>query len=359
MVLHCAKRRYSACGSDQSLANMAQSRIGLLFLMAAVPFMSEAAEIEAPRITFDSTVFEFGRVKAGEVVKHVFNFTNIGKASLDILAVKPGCGCTTAGEWTKRLEPGKSGVIPLEFSSAAFSGDVDKIATVTCSDPLQTNIVLELKGTVWKPIEVIPSLAIFQVTEELQTKLTNVLRIISHFAEPVGLWNAESVNPAFEAVLRTNQPGKEYELQVVAVPPFTASYTAATITLRTSSESPLLTVQVGAALLPVLSVVPERLKLPAGPLKTPVTSFVTIRNNGTNKLAILDTRVDAEGAHADKQEIEPGRYFTVAAKFDAGFQLRPDQQVAVIVKTDHPRHEVIRVPVVQDDRAAAAHVGKK
>src|SRR2546425_5861545 len=52
-----------------------------------------------PKIQFASTEFDFGKVEAGFAVKHDFLFTNIGRATLEIRDVRPGCGCTAAGKW--------------------------------------------------------------------------------------------------------------------------------------------------------------------------------------------------------------------------------------------------------------------
>src|SRR5712671_5552659 len=54
----------------------------------------------SPKIVFETPVFDFGRARAGDPVKHTFVFTNTGDALLEVTGVVPGCGCTTAGEWT-------------------------------------------------------------------------------------------------------------------------------------------------------------------------------------------------------------------------------------------------------------------
>ncbi len=51
-------------------------------------FMLGAAE-NPPAITFDSTVKDFGNVTEGEVLKHVFTFSNTGGAELEIFKVEP------------------------------------------------------------------------------------------------------------------------------------------------------------------------------------------------------------------------------------------------------------------------------
>lgn len=45
---------------------------------------------EVPKITFESSVFDFGRVKAGTRIQHDFVFTNTGNGALEILKAKAG-----------------------------------------------------------------------------------------------------------------------------------------------------------------------------------------------------------------------------------------------------------------------------
>ena len=112
-----------------------------------------------PKIQFATREGDFGRVRNGEIVKYTYWFTNTGDQVLKILNVAPGCGCTTAGDWTKTVEPGKTGSIPIQFQTANFNGPVTKFITVTCDDKSQSTVVLQLKGTIWKPIDVNPSLS--------------------------------------------------------------------------------------------------------------------------------------------------------------------------------------------------------
>src|SRR5216110_2475601 len=76
-----------------------------------------AATISPPgasgaKIQFAEATFDFGKVKGGEVVRHDFVFTNNGTAALEIKDVRSGCGCTTAVNWDRQVEPGKTGVMP-------------------------------------------------------------------------------------------------------------------------------------------------------------------------------------------------------------------------------------------------------
>ena len=101
------------------------------------PQPSPTAGGVGPKIKFANTVHDFGRISGGDITKCDFVFTNVGDKTLEITDVRPGCGCTTAGAWTRQVEPGKTGTIPLQFNSANFHGAVTKTATVTCNDPSQ------------------------------------------------------------------------------------------------------------------------------------------------------------------------------------------------------------------------------
>jgi len=300
-----------------------------------------------PRAVFEATNFNFGRIKAGEIVRHDFVFTNRGEPLLEIMEVKPGCGCTTAGDWDKGVKPGGTGRISVQFNSGACEGLVSKSAVLTCNDPRQSNVVLQLSGTVWKPISITPATAFFQPTEETQVKETRILRIVSNLEGPVTLSDLECSDRSFEVEFKSIKPGREFELLVSSTPPFASRRaSSAVITMKTSSsEAPLIEARAYSMVQPVLAIIPQQIILPPSPLAGSVTSLVTVRNNGTNLLALSDARMDAPGVKVEVRESESGRQFTLAVKFPPGFKVAPGREAVVTAKSDHPRFPVIKVPV--------------
>ncbi len=81
-------------------------------------------------IALSESNFDFGKIKKGDKVEHIYEITNTGTNPLVISEVKPGCGCT-APDFTKEpIMPGKKGKITLHFDSTNFDGNVSKYADV-------------------------------------------------------------------------------------------------------------------------------------------------------------------------------------------------------------------------------------
>ncbi len=305
-------------------------------------------ETSGAKVQFAELAHDFGRLSSGEVVRHDFVFTNTGAATLEIKDVRPGCGCTTAGSWDRRVEPGKTGIIPLQFNSTGFNGTIAKTVIVISNDPSQTNVVLQIKGLIWKPLEVTPTMAAFNVYSEGQTNDTRILRIVNHLDESIELSDVKSTNQSFQAKLKTVRPGKEFELHITAVPPFTSNTTVATVSVKTSApQMPLINVSAYIMVQQPVLVAPAQITVPTGRLSAGLSSSIKILNKGTNSLVLSDPSVNSPGTKVRLQEIQPGQVFSLMVNFPAGFQTKPDKQIEVTVKSNHPRFPLIKVPVIQ------------
>lgn len=96
--------------------------------------------------------YDFGTVKEGAKVVHVYEFKNAGDQPLQILRAEASCGCTTP-EWTKTpVLPGKTGTIKVTFNTEGKAGPSIKEITIQSNavqaDKSKERYVLTLKGTV-------------------------------------------------------------------------------------------------------------------------------------------------------------------------------------------------------------------
>ena len=90
-------------------------------------------------LRFLSTEHDFGQVKEGAKVAHVFEVQNTGKADLLIQSVNPSCGCTTPKYEKKPIQPGKKGTIEVVFDTKGRLGNQRKsIMVVTNTEPPNT-----------------------------------------------------------------------------------------------------------------------------------------------------------------------------------------------------------------------------
>ena len=302
-----------------------------------------------PRIHFETTQPDFGRARKGELVKYTYNFTNTGDRVLHVTNVTPGCGCTRAGDWTKEVEPGKSGIIPIQLNTANFQGHVTKFVTVTCDDKSVPNgmIQLMLKGEIWTPIEVSPQYLNFMVPADAPSGSGRV-SITNQTEQPLYLSDAKCSNPAFTAELQTNAPGRGYSLVINRVPPLKPGVAQTQVTLKTSwTNPPVLTVICWANVMPPVTILPAQLTLPRPPLPNHTPFTITIQNATTNHMVLTDPTVNIKDVKVELREIQPGHYFNALLTFPPDFEIPSGEHVEFTAKTSLAKYPVITVPVIQ------------
>jgi hypothetical protein len=107
----------------------------------------------APAIKFENVNFNFGNLKRGETITHEYNFTNEGKSNLLIRKVMPSCGCTAVNTSDQVISPGNSGIIRANFNSTGYTGKQNKTITVITNDPVNSKIILWIRGDVVDPAQ--------------------------------------------------------------------------------------------------------------------------------------------------------------------------------------------------------------
>lgn len=93
-----------------------------------------------PKIEWDKTRHNFGKVEKGGKVMYMFKLTNVGDADLIITDAKASCGCTVPVRPKEPIAPGESDEIQIEFSANTignFNKQISVIAnTVPNMEPL-------------------------------------------------------------------------------------------------------------------------------------------------------------------------------------------------------------------------------
>ena len=137
------ERRVATLESENTAANQpARSNVSL----ASNP---EKINDNTPKPVFsvESNEFDFGTVKEGEIVNHIFKFTNTGKSPLVIDKATASCGCTVP-EWPKHpIGVGETGEIKVRFDTKGKPNQQIKTVSIMANtEPTLTR--LRIKGFV-------------------------------------------------------------------------------------------------------------------------------------------------------------------------------------------------------------------
>ena len=115
-----------------------------------------AAEEKSPRLTIVEPVKEYGEVAKGDKLDWSFLIKNTGTADLQIIAAKPGCGCTVA-DFDKVIKPGETGKVTAHVDTTAFAGPIAKTVTLETNDPSSPSSTLTIHAVVKPYVEAYPA----------------------------------------------------------------------------------------------------------------------------------------------------------------------------------------------------------
>lgn len=130
--------------------------LGIFFSgILAVSAQEAASNPNAPEITFENEVIDYGTIEHNADGNREFKFKNTGKEPLIITNCAGSCGCTVP-TWPKEpIRPGQSATIKVKYATDRV-GAFEKTVTVT-SNAKSASKVLKIKGVVKAPAETAPS----------------------------------------------------------------------------------------------------------------------------------------------------------------------------------------------------------
>ena len=112
------------------------------------PPMSREEFEMTPRISLGEQVYDFDKVKAGEVVTTTYEVVNNGLSVLNIRKLDTNCSCLKAELKKNDLAPGESTLIEVALNTENRRGNQQKAITVYSNDPTSPVQRLTIKGRV-------------------------------------------------------------------------------------------------------------------------------------------------------------------------------------------------------------------
>lgn len=253
----------------------------------------------------DSSVYRFGTVWTDSNFSHDFHFKNVGDAPLKVLSWKAHCSCSTAGDYTKVVQPGETGVFPYNLSTKNAEGDLSRNLNVFFNDPNMPEWKLYMTGYVKDicSIEVVTDgrvgsddpaglqkisglKANFEEITKNET-LFRVLKLVNTSEHsPLELKMMPVAGGRFEATLNETKPGEEWELTIVGSPPWRTGYNNGLIRFRTNvPEKPTWAVPIYARLPERIEVVPSKI-IANMKRATAKTRPIRIKNHGDTPIKV-------------------------------------------------------------------------
>lgn len=105
---------------------------------------SNVPQGDVPEFKFEESSYDFGSITEGDVVEHIFKFTNTGEAPLIIQSASASCGCTVPNYPREPIAPGETGEIQVKFDSSNKPGIQNKTVSITANtDPSITRLTIK------------------------------------------------------------------------------------------------------------------------------------------------------------------------------------------------------------------------
>jgi Protein of unknown function (DUF1573) len=135
---------------------MLSRKFAALLLLLALPTLVSAGN--GPKISFEKTEHDYGKVLYGDTVTTEFVFTNEGDETLVIEKLHASCGCTKALIGSKEIPPKGGSKIRASFDTIGLrAGKKKKTVYVHTNDPKAPRTKLHLYADVVRHVSVAPA----------------------------------------------------------------------------------------------------------------------------------------------------------------------------------------------------------
>lgn len=343
--------------SSRIAAHRCAAKWGRVLAIAATGWMALSAvaqeEMKAddngakrgPVAKVDSPIHDFGEVWTDKTLEHSYTITNIGDEVLKIMQVKPSCGCTVAGPYPKEINPGESGQVPFKLNSAKLRGKFSKTISVKTSDEKAGLMRWTLTGSVKHFIEVNPTMAQFGQVDS-DTESTKTVKIINNTLKTMKLTLADTnaKSETFDAELVEVTPGKEYDLNIKAHPPFTPKLNRHLFKVDTNlDEQKSIDIICMANYPPRMEFQPDSVVVQ--PVARDVVRKVRLRNNGEKPVNLKSAEVDDARITVESKPIQEGKQYELTITIPANYEPGGNGDATVSVKTDDAEYGEMKLPV--------------
>jgi hypothetical protein len=166
-----------------------------------------------PRLEFEKTSHDFGRISLVQSVNAKFAFKNAGDATLKLTEVTTSCGCTEATAEPRTLEPGQTGEITFTVKMTSARSLIKNHIFVESNDPNNP------KADLLVQVDYVPLFEILPILVRLDMRLGQVTNATAKIrrtdGKPLGLIKLEPSKPWIKATLDPETKSDATEARVL------------------------------------------------------------------------------------------------------------------------------------------------
>jgi hypothetical protein len=165
----------------------------------------------APKIFFESTLYDFGPVAPKSSNTCEFKFENMGAAVLEINDISKTCGCTVFELEKKKYAPGEKGTIKVTYNADPSSGPRTRHLYVFSNDPANPRVELTIKAIIAEKVTYEPDKLSFMLKSKSTGEVD--LKIKSLDGKPFSITKFEATSNAVTADFDSNYKAAEIVLK--------------------------------------------------------------------------------------------------------------------------------------------------
>ena len=291
----------------------------------AVGFGNVAIADGIPKIQFDQTMYDFGKISEGESIRGSFKFKNAGDGVLKMGQLSTSCGCTIAALKKDSLAPGETAEVAFTMTLRGLKGALRKTIRMPSNDPQNPVSVLTIKGE-YTPLYEISPLTLRADVPRGGTKGDLSAKVIRTDGKPVQIQRIETSNSSIIARVHPGDDatGTTARIQVEVrggdtprrFNEFISVYAGA------STDTPVARIFVSGRVQSELTVSPEKLfwsitdpaKAITALPEVLVTRRLMIRSSSGKGFELTNPHSTIKGVNVELNPLENGKAYEVVAR---------------------------------------------
>ncbi len=300
-----------------------------------------------PKLFIETKEYDNGVTMKGEVIEKDFIIENRGTGILEIINVRPACGCTSTG-FDRKIEPGQSGKISLKVDTRNFVGGINKSTTVYTNDPQSEQFQIFVRANVKEIISVKPSANQQFGLVYLGQSLTRDYNLTSTDATPFKITQIECTDDHVEYEVIPSADGLSAIFRVTLPPHHPEGPVSARFTLKTDhSQVKSIRINAYGTIRQPLTVYPKELVyggmskqfIDENPEDASLNKPINLNYETAGDLQVLEVATSLPFLQVTLNPIQEGKRYSIQVRMQPPVEVG-DFQGLVTIKTNKGPVEV-------------------